>query len=247
MQNVSKIELKQVKLGYRKGSSEHPILKSLNLEFFGGSFIGIVGLNGSGKSTLLKSLCGLLPVLEGEIRINEHSISNISVEALARQISIVLTERIGGFNLTAFDVVASGQIPYTNAFHQLKAENIAPIQHAIKACGISEHRHKPVTELSDGLFQKTMIAKALAQQTPVILLDEPSAFLDYASKHELFRLLQQLAKQEQKCVLLSSHDLDLILTYCSQVLVISEETAELIQPESAKENSAFLKITGGYL
>lgn len=247
MERVQNISVKGVSLGYRKSGKDNVILKELNLEFAQGDFVGIVGLNGIGKSTLLKSLCGLLPVLSGDIFLNDLNIEDTSLTELAKKISIVLTEKVGGFNLTAYDVVAAGQIPYTNSFHELKEQNLKIIDSAIKACGIAEHQLKPVNELSDGLFQKTIIAKSLAQQTPFMLLDEPSAFLDYASKHDLFLLLRKLVEDQQKCILVSSHDLDMLIKYCNKLLVISKDSVELIPVSEARNNAAFMTIGGGFL
>jgi iron complex transport system ATP-binding protein len=247
MSEQSKIVLSNVSLGYKKNGVDVSVLKELNLSFYAGDFVGIVGLNGVGKSTLLKSICGLLPLLKGEISIDGKKIEDVSIHELAKKIAIVLTEKIGGFNLKAYDVVSAGQMPYTDSFNRLKSENIKIIDAAIETCGLKEHQWKPVNELSDGLFQKTMIAKALAQQTPIMLLDEPSAFLDYASKHDLFILLKRLSEQENKCVLVSSHDLDLIIKYCSKLLVVSPNSVELISTSQAKENTAFLEIGGAFL
>jgi cobalamin transport system ATP-binding protein len=247
MSRSQSISLKKAGFGYKKSGNSITILKNVDLDFYAGDFVGIVGLNGVGKSTLLKSLCGLLPVLEGDIYIEGKNISEIPLTELAKKIAIVLTEKVGGFNLTTYDVVAAGQMPYTNSFNQLKSEHIAIIDAAIETCGINEHKQKPINELSDGLFQKTIIAKSLAQQTPVMLLDEPSAFLDYASKHDLFLLLKKLCEEEDKCILVSSHDLDLLIKYCSKLLVISPGSVELIPASQARQNTAFNKIGGGFL
>lgn len=241
------IVLKNAALGYKKTEATISVLKNINLSFYRGDHVGVVGVNGVGKSTLLKSLCGLLPVLEGDIFIDQKPITDLLLNELAKKIAIVLTEKIGGFNLTAYDAVAAGQMPYTNSFNRLEKENLAVIDQAINACGITQHQHKLLNELSDGLFQKTIIAKALAQQTPIMLLDEPSAFLDYASKHDLFILLKKLADEENKCVLVSSHDLDLLLKYCNKLLVISTNSIELISSAEAKTNKAFLEIGGGFI
>jgi cobalamin transport system ATP-binding protein len=247
MDSKAGISVKNARLGYKKSGKELAILSNVNLEFYPGEVIGIVGLNGTGKSTLLKSLCGLLLLLGGDILMDQQSIANFSLPELAKKIAVVLTEKIGGFNLTAYDVVVAGQMPYTDAFHRLTAGNKKIIDDAIAACGIKAHTHKLLNELSDGLFQKTIIAKALAQQTPVMLLDEPSAFLDYASKHELFLLLRQLAKNDRKCILVSSHDLDLLLKYCDRLVVISNGIVELIAVSEARQHQGFVEIGGGYI
>lgn len=247
MGNMPCITLKNVRLGYKKPGTVLNVLRDINIEFYPGDFVGVVGLNGTGKSTLLKTICGLLTPLGGEISIDGTPISELALVELAKKVAIVLTEKINGFNLTAYDAVASGQMPYTDSFNRLEAKNIEIIEKAIVASGINNHRSKLLNELSDGLFQKTMIAKALAQQTQSVLLDEPSAFLDYASKHELFLLLKHLCHNENKCVLVSCHDLDLLLKYCDNLLVLSEGTVELIKVSEALQNRQFMTIAGGYL
>jgi iron complex transport system ATP-binding protein len=154
---------------------------------------------------------------------------------------------VGGFNLTAYDAVAAGQMPYTDSFHRLMPQHISVIRKAIISMRLNGHEHKQLHELSDGLFQKTMIAKALAQQTPIMLLDEPSAFLDYASRHELFILLKKLCDDEKKCILVSAHDLDLVLKYCSSVIIFTENKAELISVTEALNHPAFVRLGGGYI
>ena len=246
MNQAPKISLIHAALGYKKAKASVKILQDLNLNFFAGDFIGVTGLNGTGKSTLLKSMCGLLPILGGEIKLDGLPIKQLTIAEVAKKVAIVLTERIGGFNMTVYDAVATGQVPYTNAFHKIMNEHHRIIESAMQICGVKEYSDKPLNELSDGLFQKTMIARALAQQTPVILLDEPTAFLDYASKHELFILLQKLSN-EGKCILVSSHDLDLTLKYCNTILVVNNKNAEQLNVSSALQNESFLKIAGGFL
>jgi iron complex transport system ATP-binding protein len=244
----SNISLKDADLGYNGLSGEIKVLQKLNLAFFPGEFIAVVGVNGTGKSTLLRSMCGLLPLLNGKVLLNETEINELSFTEIAKAVSIVLTEKIGGFNLNVFDAVAAGQIPYTDSFHRLRDDNKIIINDAINTVGLNNHAHKLLHELSDGLFQKTMIAKALAQQTPSILLDEPSAYLDYSSKHELFLLLKKLSEKEKKCILVSTHDLDLALKYCMRLLVVvSNGTAELIDVTEARMNAAFNTIAGGFI
>ncbi|MCE3229957.1 MAG: putative iron(III) transporter, ATP-binding protein [Bacteroidetes bacterium] len=247
MDNKSCIKITGGVFGYRKNNKSIEILKNVETEFFEGDFIGLVGLNGSGKSTLMRSVCGLLTILNGEVFINGQTISSIPKTELAKKIAIVLTEKISGFNLTSFDAVAAGQIPYTNLFNKLEEQHLKIINEAIDICGLKDHHHKLLTELSDGLFQKTMIAKSIAQQTPIMLLDEPSAFLDYASKHELFILLRDLSTKQNKCVIVSSHDLDLLLKYCNKLLIVENSGVQLINVSEAKTNVAFNRLSAGYL
>jgi iron complex transport system ATP-binding protein len=240
------IRVKGASFGYAKKNPVE-VLSGVNLTFNGGDFVGIVGLNGTGKSTFIKSLCGLLPLLDGDILFNGKSIRQLSLNEISRQAAIVLTEKIGGFNLTVFDAVAAGQMPYTNSFNRLEQPHIAAISEAIGSCGISSFVNKPLTELSDGMFQKTMIARAIAQQTPLMLLDEPTAFLDYASKHNLFSQLRALSDNENKCILLSSHDLDLVTKYCKAVAVVSGAGIKLMTVENARKDQGFLNIGGGFI
>ncbi|MDX2172497.1 MAG: ABC transporter ATP-binding protein [Bacteroidota bacterium] len=242
----SVIKISNATLGYKKGNQSVEVLNNISLNLKTSDFIGIVGLNGSGKSTLLRTLCGLLTPLSGKVLINEKSITEQSTQEVSKQISVVLTERISGFNLTCYDAVAAGQLPHTNLFNTLAEENLKQITNAITVCGLVNHQHKLLNELSDGLFQKTMIAKCVAQQTPIMMLDEPSAFLDYASKHELFLLLKKFASKEEKCVLVSSHDLDLVLKYCTKLLLIANSSAELIEISDAQKNPIFKELSGGY-
>ncbi len=247
MVDRSCIRLENVSLGYITKNEQLHVVKNANLQFFPGELIGIVGLNGSGKSTLLKGLCGALKPFQGKIFIQDQDINKIPLNELAKIISIVLTEKIQGFNLTVNDLVAAGQMPYTNSFHRLESSHLQIIDEAITLTGLNEHRFKPLNELSDGLFQKAVLAKALAQKTPIMLLDEPTAYLDYASKNNLFKLLLQLSHTSSKCILVSSHDLDLLIKYCDKILVISSNGLDLVETGKAKQNPAFIEIGGGYL
>lgn len=245
MQQEPSISIKEATLGYRLSAASALVLKHVNLDFFSGELVGIIGLNGVGKSTLLKSICGLQPVLEGQICIEGKNLKEIALSEIAKRVSIVLTDKVSGFNLNTFDLVAAGQMPYTNSFHQLNDENHRVINDALQICGMEEYREKPLHELSDGLFQKASIARAIAQQTPVMLLDEPTAFLDFASKHKLFLLLKDLAAKG-KTILVSSHDLDLVSRYCHKVLIVEEQKQTLLKVSDLAKDPAFQKITGGF-
>src|SRR5436190_6244233 len=148
VENKTEIKISSAGFGYVKRGDPLMILNNISLEFCAGDFIGIVGLNGVGKSTFLRSLCGLQPLLNGSVFIEGENIEDLEPEELARKVSIVLTERIGGFNLTAYDVVAAGQLPYTDSFHRISDVHKKIISASIERCGVGPHVHKPVNELS---------------------------------------------------------------------------------------------------
>ena len=247
MVNTGFITLSQCSLGYSKGSREQPVLTNISLSLNRGELVGVAGMNGVGKSTLLKTISGLIPLLAGKIEMDGKELSALTAEDLARLVSVVLTERLGGFNLKVYDLVAMGQMPFTDAFHRIKEEHRKVIESAMDRTGVSGFSQREVSELSDGMFQKAVIAKALAQQTPALLLDEPSAYLDYASKHHLFGLLKDLCVQNNKCVLVSSHDLDLLLKYCHKLLLVTSSGIELIPVSEALANRNFKQLGGGFI
>lgn len=241
------IKIDHASMGYKTRGKELIVLNDIDLQLNSGELIGIAGINGSGKSTLIRSICGLQSLLKGSIFVRDKNINNLSREERAKLISVVLTEKVGGFNLNCYDAVAMGRIPYTNLFGALEEADKRVIEHSINECGLHEHQHKLLNELSDGLFQKTMIARCLAQETDIMLLDEPGAFLDYAAKHDLFRKLKKLAEVDSKCILISSHELDLLIKYCTKILLVNEKTIELIPVKDALSHKTFQLISGGYL
>lgn len=240
------IHIQKASFGYMKNNRPITVVEESDLKFNAGDLVGLVGLNGSGKSTIIRTLCGLQPVLSGNILMSGKNIQQLDANTLARTVSVVLTERISGFNLTCFDAVAAGQMPYTNLFNQLDDDHLRVIRSAMQSCGIQDFHEKPLSELSDGLFQKTMIAKCVAQQTPVMLLDEPSAFLDYASKHDLFLLLKQQASSG-KCIVISSHDLNLLMKYCNKAVLVKNSSTEIITSDTERWHTVFKNLSGGYL
>lgn len=212
------IHFDNISIGYTSQREEKMVCSGLTASIQEGHLTGLIGDNGVGKSTLIKTLCAYLKPIAGDIFINEHSIKNYSLTQLSKLISIVNTERITGFNLTAFDVVAFGRTPYLNRFSQLNEKDEEMVNLSFEKVGISSLKNKLMEELSDGQRQKVMIAKALAQETPIIILDEPTAFLDYSSKHQLFDILKDLCQTQNKLILVSSHDLDFVFKYCDDIL-----------------------------
>ena len=225
------IAIKGLSIGYRNGRHTKCVARGIDAGMTEGSLTCLVGSNGIGKSTLLRTIAGLTPSLDGRILIKDNTTGEyIDATSLndvdrARLISVVLTGRGNENMLSVYDVVSFGRIPYSGIWGGLSNADKDAIDHAISLVGIESLAECDINCLSDGERQKVMIAKALAQQTPVILLDEPSAFLDYPSKHELMRLLVDLAHNEGKTILLSSHDLDIISNYADYYWIMERSDA----------------------
>lgn len=204
------IETKDLSIGYLlKGGRRKVVHESLNLRLMSGEVTCLLGLNGAGKSTLLRTLCGFQPPLGGEIDLMGKSLHSYSQTNFSLIVGVVLTEKTNAGGITVYELVSLGRHPYTGFFGQLKKSDLQIIEQSLDAVGISHKAHNYVSELSDGERQKAMIAKALAQQCPIILLDEPTAFLDVTSRIETMVLLHKLATEQDKAILLSTHDLDL--------------------------------------
>lgn len=241
------IQIKDAVFGYKLKGRHKEIVTISHLELQAATFYGIIGSNGSGKSTFLRSICGLQDILSGSIYINTVPLYEINKQQLAEQLAIVLTQRVGGFNLRVKDAVQSARMPFTNWYNNLQNDDITAVNAAISTAGIEDIVDIPLHELSDGMFQKTMIARALAQQSKGIALDEPSAYLDYASKHKTFLLLQQLSLHSQKCIMASSHDLDLLLKYAGTLLLIDKGTVRSLTIDAAKSDEGFRALSGDFL
>lgn len=222
------IALRELDIGYRKRNTVKKVFSGIEAEFFAGDLVGLMGDNGAGKSTLLKTITGVLAPLSGEVLLSGKSLATYSSAELAKILSIVTTERVGGFNLRVRDVVASGRTPYINVFGKLGDADVAVIDRCMEQMGIVSLAEAFVDELSDGQRQKVMIAKSLAQQTPVIVLDEPTAFLDYKSRQQLFQALRTLCENERKLIFVSSHDLDLMAPYITRSVVLETGKGVLI-------------------
>ena len=187
------------------------ILSKLDLEVHAGQVLCILGPNGSGKSTLLRTVSGIQPALEGKVKVLGQDVNTHSHKKLARLLSVVLTDRVEVKSLTVFQPVSMGRYPHNDWLGRLSHEDKEIVDRSIQLVNLTEYMHRDVDELSDGEQQRVMIAKALAQDTPLIILDEPTAHLDLPNRVEIMRLLRELANNTGKAILLSSHDLDLAL------------------------------------
>lgn len=225
------ISLSQLSVGY---SLSHPVISDINLELRSGQLACLIGENGIGKSTLLKTLTGFLPKLKGSLLLGNRDIESFSQRELARQVSIVLTQKPDVQNLTIEEIIGLGRSPYTGFFGRLRTEDRKVVDDAIATMGIEKLRGRMIQTLSDGERQKVMIAKALAQETPIILLDEPTAFLDFPSKAETFQSLQRMAHERDKLILLSTHDLELAVRFADSLLEVKKGTLQAVSASEVK-------------
>lgn len=210
-------------VGYRNGKNQVTLLSGLNLTLEQGRLVALLGQNGAGKSTLLRALtCDERP-LEGTIEVNGKNLLEISQKDRSRLIGLVSTERIQAGALTVTELVGLGRQPHTGFLGRLDDEDREIVRQSMADAGIIDKANEYMASLSDGERQKTMIARALAQQTPIIILDEPTAFLDVASRIETMRLLQTLAHDRGKAVLLSSHDISQSLMLADELWLITTD------------------------
>ena len=198
------------------------VASDLNATALPGTLTCLIGHNGTGKSTLLRTIARLQPSIDGSVLIGDNDISALKPTQLSRMLSIVLTSLPDVRNMTVEELVALGRAPYTGFWGRLSADDRRIVRHSIESVGITAMAERRVCTLSDGEMQKVMIAKSLAQQTPVILLDEPTAFLDFPGKIDLMLLLQRLAHEERKTILLSTHDLETALQTADRLWLLAD-------------------------
>ena len=209
--NKESVELRQLSIGYVTKGNEKTVASDISACIRQGELTCLLGANGVGKSTLLRTLSAFQPKLGGEILIAGREIDTYTDKELSRLIGVVLTEKPDVRNMTVRELVSLGRSPYTGFWGTNSEEDLRIVDESLSQVGISSLSSRLVETLSDGERQKVMIAKALAQQTPVIYLDEPTAFLDFPSKVEVMMLLRRICREAQKTVFLSTHDLELAL------------------------------------
>jgi iron complex transport system ATP-binding protein len=209
-------------IGYPSKKEPIVIAENLNLNLQAGKLIALIGANGIGKSTLLRTLCGIQKPLSGNVLLNEKDIQKQEPLALAQNLSLVLTDKLPPSNLTVFELVALGRQPYTNWLGKLSDVDLEKINQAIELTQIDHLSAKKHHEISDGQLQKVLIARALAQDTPLIILDEPTTHLDLLHKVSVFKLLKKLGSTTNKCILFSTHDIDLAIQLSDEMIVMTE-------------------------
>jgi iron complex transport system ATP-binding protein len=218
------IQLNNLSIGYRiKKGKEKRVMSNLNATIYSGQLTCLIGANGVGKSTLLRTLSAFQPIIDGQILLNGNDINTLSIKQLSKLVSVVLTDKLDVQNITAKELIGLGRSPYTGFWGTLSKHDQDVVDNAMQMVGITSLRDELLHTLSDGEKQKVMIAKALAQETPIIILDEPTAFLDYPSKVDVMLLLKRLAHELGKTIFLSTHDLELTLKIADMIWFLDTE------------------------
>lgn len=206
------LSTQKLSIGYDKGKKhEKVIAQHLDLQLHAGEFVCLLGANGSGKSTLMRTIAKVQPALAGQVLLEQVPIHEFKPTQIARKLSLVLTDRVAVGNLSVYTLVSLGRVPYTGWLGKLTEHDKEVVDWALQATETAQFAHRNINQLSDGERQKVMIARALAQDTSLILLDEPTAHLDLPNRVMIFKLLRKLAQQTQKAILLTTHELDLAL------------------------------------
>lgn len=224
------------------GYSQKTVASHINLELQPGELTAVIGINGSGKSTFLKTITGELSPQHGAIYIKNKKLSSLRFSEIAEHISIVLSKPVYAQNLSVEEVVALGRHPYTNWLGKLSAIDRLAIGRAITQVGIRELRKHTCDELSDGQLQKVFIARALAQDTEMIILDEPTNHLDLYHKAYVFKMLKKLTQETRKTVILATHELNLALQLCDQLVLIKQGEVFAGGPEQLIDSGILSKL-----
>ena len=227
-ENESPLHFDNLTIGYRKGRREVVVASGLSATLERGKLTCLLGRNGTGKSTLLRTLAGLQPPLNPQLSTVNCQLSTVNSQP---SVALVLTQRPDLRNLTAEEVVGLGRTPHTNFWGTLRADDRRIVAESLQLVGIETLANRPFETLSDGEQQKVMIAKALAQQTPMIFLDEPTAFLDFISRRELFTLLKRLAHDNGKAILLTTHDLALAEEFADTTWLLDDGELQISRPQ----------------
>ncbi len=217
------LNITDITTGYQSGANQKIISKNLNLTIERGAFIALLGPNGCGKSTLLRTIAGLQKPLGGNISINQINVQKIKSKEKARLLSLVLTDRISSAYLIVEDIVGMGRYPHIGGMGILSEQDRVIVRQSLRQCNMESFAQRTFSELSDGEKQRVLLARALAQDTPLMMLDEPTAHLDLPNRVELMRMLRDLAKQTNKAILLSTHELDLALQWCDGIWLMNKD------------------------
>ncbi|GEC73044.1 iron complex transport system ATP-binding protein [Flavobacterium flevense] len=224
------LQTSKISIGYSNKKEQTIIASDIDITLERGKLIALIGANGVGKSTLLRTITGIQKTISGTIFLNEKNVHQMNALALAKNLSLVLTEKLPPSNLTVFELVALGRQPYTNWIGTLTDEDTQKVNQALALTQIEHLASKKHYEISDGQLQKVLVARALAQDTPLIILDEPTTHLDLLHKVALFKLLKKLTQETQKCILFSTHDIDMAIQLSDEMIIMTPETVVQDEP-----------------
>lgn len=238
------VNIQGLGIGYATHHKRHVVAEELEARAPGGTLTCLIGRNGSGKSTLLRTVARLQPKLGGRVELGGRDAEDITASQFARTLGVVLTSRPDASNITVGEVVALGRAPYTGFWGRLSQSDHDIVNEAMRSVGIEHMSRRRVCSLSDGECQKTMIAKTLAQQTPYILLDEPTAFLDFPGKVELMLLLRRLAHEHGKTILMSTHDLEAALRTADRLWLLTDGALKQGTPQELADSGAIERYIG---
>jgi iron complex transport system ATP-binding protein len=233
------LSFKNIEIGFTSGKFRHVLLPPLNGSAGNGELIAVIGKNGIGKSTLLRTVAGLQVLLAGELTIDSKNIKEYSRVQLSAKIGYISTEIIKVSNMKVYDLVSLGRFPHTNWLGRINATDDNVIMEAITKTGMLEFRDRPITELSDGERQRAMVAMVLAQDAGIMVMDEPTAFLDISSRFEIIQLMHELTRSRNKTIIFSTHDLTMALSQADKIWLLKEQGVIEGAPEDLMLEGAF--------
>ncbi|MBT8236000.1 MAG: ABC transporter ATP-binding protein [Bacteroidia bacterium] len=236
------LTLDSINIGYPQKHEDLVVCEGIQFSANAGDLVGVIGSNGIGKSTFLRTLAGLQPPLKGAVSLDGKNIAVLSPKDLSRQISVVLTDPIATKNLTVRELISLGRQPYTNWLGTLSKDDLIKINQVLSMLQLEDIQNRICYELSDGQLQRVMIGRALAQDTPVIILDEPTMHLDLVHKVQLLKLLGSIASELQKLIVFSTHEINLAIQLCSHLLVMTKNDTRFGSPDALIKNDSLQQL-----
>jgi iron complex transport system ATP-binding protein len=239
MKTNSTLEARALSIGYKHGKQRFPVASNICFSLGRGELAAIVGVNGIGKSTLLRTLGRIQPALKGQTLLNGKPMESFKDRELASELSVVLTDPIASRSLSVAELVSLGRHPYTNWIGSIGDEDKKSISRAIETVGLQELQHKKCYELSDGQMQQVLIARALAQDTALMLLDEPTTHLDIYHKVQVLELLRRIAHENGKTIFFTTHEIDMAIQLCDRILLLDNKENPFGDPCTLIEEKRF--------
>jgi iron complex transport system ATP-binding protein len=233
------LKTENLTIGYQSKKAQTIVASNIDIAIEKGKLVTILGKNGIGKSTLLRTISKVQEPLNGSVFINKKNIKNYTNKELSSALSLVLTERLPESQITVFELVALGRQPYTNWIDTLSDLDLEKIHWAIEQTEIQHLKEKFFYELSDGQLQRVLIARALAQDTDIIILDEPTAHLDLHHTIKIFSLLKKLVDETSKTILMSSHEVNLCIQFANEIILFTDDKVHTGTPDQLIKQDAF--------